>query len=197
VQSGTEREKQPTTPTYTPLASHNNKTYKHQNSLLDTQKILSHIYKSNRNGRTYVINGREAGHNGAHTNTRDSHTSSAQCNQQEKQPRYYVSGGRSNELKIEGSEKSSPKSALTRLVEEKYIDCKHKHAWSYKSDERKKSEEMSWSHKDTRSRSRDYSASKNAELPNISQKACASQVSKQLHLLRQRLQQAREEYNVK
>eukprot|EP00116_Pleurobrachia_bachei_P018760 sb/3479022/ len=83
---------------------------------------------------------------------------------------------------------SSPKSALTRLVEEKYID--QKHSWGYHRSSSKKSEDSSWA-------TRTGKIDKNSELPNISQKACASQVSKQLHLLRQRLQQAREEYNVK
>ncbi|XP_063691162.1 MAP/microtubule affinity-regulating kinase 3-like isoform X3 [Bolinopsis microptera] len=184
------------------------RSYKHTNTLIDTQKILSHIYKnSNKNGRTYVINGRTVSDGGAGTtepsNTNHQHVQrklSAPCRGNAEKPRYYMSGKRSSDLKIdtstsEQSAKSnktpSPKSALTRLVEEKYIDHKQRHAWSFKSDRKKSEDTVSWA----RSRNRQNRNEKNnPELPNISQKACASQ---QLHLLRQRLQQAREEYNVK
>ncbi|KAL5248313.1 hypothetical protein ACHWQZ_G017483 [Mnemiopsis leidyi] len=190
------------------------RSYKHTNTLIDTQKILSHIYKnSNKNGRTfrsrYVINGRTVADQPGTTdpsNTNHQHVQrklSAPCRGNSEKPRYYMSGKRSSDLKIDTSTSEptttksnktpSPKSALTRLVEEKYIDHKQRHAWSFKSDRKKSEDTVSWA----RSRSRPNRNEKNPELPNISQKACASQVSKQLHLLRQRLQQAREEYNVK
>ena len=39
---------------------------------------------------------------------------------------------------------TNPKSALTRLVEEKYIDHKHRHAWSFKSDRKKPDDTIRW-----------------------------------------------------
>ena len=130
-----------------------------ENSLIDTQKILNHLYRSNANhsrnsGRTYVISGRpDNNNNNSNTsnNTVKRKSSSAFRNSNDTttsntKSRYYMSAKRIDDvsgggLKIDSksaSKPSGPKSALSRLVEEKYIDHKHRHAWSLKSESKKK-----------------------------------------------------------